>query len=516
MSSERTSFFSQPFSIQWRKALVSAPRLVPLAALKYTSAEGPHPFILNLPSRGKYTIPCYVFVPTRIEADKDAEGLPVLIDFHGGGFVLGSCLEQGPFCAKMARDLGAVVICVDYRMGPIDTFPAAIEDGEDVLSAVLDENAPGGKELRDAIEKRLTADEKKALRKARKLHKKTLKAQAKALRKQDRLDRKNNIDGGPLRPTLSNRISSSLKLRPSNSSLRQNLRPPLSRKTTDSSITSLSSLSRVATGSSLNGRAPTSAPAPSEPVSETASNASSDSLQVGPIPILDPSRVALSGFSSGGNLILNLALSIPAAPPLVQEAWPCRFPQSYPSKIPLLLYYPSFDCRQLPSERAKPKGLIEGGGFWSQANDLLMPTYLPRHLSAHPRASPGLAELKYGDQQGLGLHDKVRMQLVLPELDSLSEQSEIWVKKAAEQGRADHLIVERYKGMKHGWTQMPESWLNADERRTRLEAFENSVTLVRGIWEKTGEGFEDKEISAVGEKIAATVEEKFVISVSES
>ena len=87
-------FFNQPFSVQWRKALVSAPRLVPNMILHYTSSDGPHPFEVKVPSRGRHTIPLSVFVPERPakqRLDEEAERVPVMVDFHGGGFVMGSC-----------------------------------------------------------------------------------------------------------------------------------------------------------------------------------------------------------------------------------------------------------------------------------------------------------------------------------------------------------------------------------------------------------------------------------------
>lgn len=188
----------------------------------------------------------------------------------------------------------------------------------------------------------------------------------------------------------------------------------------------------------------------------------------------DKTRIAISGFSSGANIALNLALSV--SPPQLKSDWPSRFPSDFPKPIPLLLFYPSFDCRQLPSERTRPAGLPVSKGLWADVNDKLMPTYLPRDQAGDPRASPGLADLK-------GLHDQARMLLVLPELDSLSEQSEIWVKKVMEAGRGKDLIVERFKGMKHGWTQMPESWLSVGEKRTRTEVFDSVVTSTDIMWE---------------------------------
>jgi len=331
--------------------------------MRFTSPEGPQPFIYKLPSRGDYTIPLYVFIAADITPEEISH-LPVVIDFHGGGFFLGSCMEQAPFCAQLARQLRAVVMTVDYRMGPVDKFPAAIEDAEDVLSAVLDESAKGYKELRKELSKRV----------------------------------KETWRGTKNEPK-------------------------------DSTVT------------------------------------------------LDTSRMCLSGFSSGGNLALNCALSI--NPPQEGAPWPSRFPQDYKHPLPLLLYYPSFDSRLLPSERVKPPGLPVGNPFWSDVSDVLQPTYLSREQAGHPRASPGLASIKDG-----GLHPAARMFLVLPELDTLAEQSETWVRKVIAEGRGDDLRVERFKGMQHGWTQMPDQMLNTpEEKKTKKEIHDEAVVFVRDIWD---------------------------------
>jgi len=75
------------------------------------------------------------------------------------------------------------------------------------------------------------------------------------------------------------------------------------------------------------------------------------------------------------------------------------------------------------------------------------------------------------------------MLLVLPELDTLAEQSETWVRKVVEEGRGADLRVERFKGRKHGWTQMPEGWLDGEEKRTRVETFAAAVRFTKNMWE---------------------------------
>lgn len=74
--------------------------------------------------------------------------------------------------------------------------------------------------------------------------------------------------------------------------------------------------------------------------------------------------------------------------------------------------------------------------------------------------------------------------LVLPEIDTLGEQSETWIKAVEEAGRKDDLEVRRYPGMKHGWTQFPTSWLNEEEKKARKDAIDGAITLVKEAWRK--------------------------------
>ncbi|KAF2019187.1 alpha/beta-hydrolase [Aaosphaeria arxii CBS 175.79] len=58
---------------------------------------------------------------------------PLILYFHGGGFVCGSPEQWDSHVAMLVRDLGAVVVSVDYRMAPEKTFPTAHHDGYDAL-----------------------------------------------------------------------------------------------------------------------------------------------------------------------------------------------------------------------------------------------------------------------------------------------------------------------------------------------------------------------------------------------
>ncbi|MCZ2830932.1 alpha/beta hydrolase [Modestobacter sp. VKM Ac-2986] len=59
----------------------------------------------------------------------DATGpLPLVLAFHGGGWVLGSLDAMDRLCRTVAAGVGAVVVSVDYRLAPAHPWPAAAED----------------------------------------------------------------------------------------------------------------------------------------------------------------------------------------------------------------------------------------------------------------------------------------------------------------------------------------------------------------------------------------------------
>ncbi|MQY08836.1 alpha/beta hydrolase [Actinomadura macrotermitis] len=65
-----------------------------------------------------------------VDADAPA---PVVLDFHGGGFVMGSLDSEHRRALDLARRTGFVVISVDYRLAPEHPFPAGLEDCYEAL-----------------------------------------------------------------------------------------------------------------------------------------------------------------------------------------------------------------------------------------------------------------------------------------------------------------------------------------------------------------------------------------------
>jgi acetyl esterase len=67
-------------------------------------------------------------IPVRIYRPVGAGIKPVLVWFHGGGWVIGSLDGADYGCRIMTNTSGAVVISVDYRLAPESKFPTAADD----------------------------------------------------------------------------------------------------------------------------------------------------------------------------------------------------------------------------------------------------------------------------------------------------------------------------------------------------------------------------------------------------
>lgn len=65
--------------------------------------------------------------------DAVVPGGPLIINFHGGGFIRGRTPNDEVFCRRIANELGIRVLDVDYRIAPDDPFPAALWESYDVV-----------------------------------------------------------------------------------------------------------------------------------------------------------------------------------------------------------------------------------------------------------------------------------------------------------------------------------------------------------------------------------------------
>jgi acetyl esterase len=69
-------------------------------------------------------------VRARVYRPEERSGpLPIVVFYHGGGFVLGSLRSHEGECKALALGANAIVVAVDYRLAPEHRFPTAVDDG---------------------------------------------------------------------------------------------------------------------------------------------------------------------------------------------------------------------------------------------------------------------------------------------------------------------------------------------------------------------------------------------------
>ena len=91
-------------------------------------------------------------LPIRLYTPEGDGPLPVLVFFHGGGWVVGNLESHDATCRALANAAGCITLAVDYRLAPEHKFPAAPEDCYEATKwAVLNAAALGGDPQRVAV-----------------------------------------------------------------------------------------------------------------------------------------------------------------------------------------------------------------------------------------------------------------------------------------------------------------------------------------------------------------------------
>jgi len=93
---------------------VTQPTPPEVGLVRELSADGPHG-----------TIPLRLYRPVGSAAEAR---LPVLVYYHGGGWVIGDLETHDTLCRELANGAACAVVSVDYRLGPENRFPAAVDD----------------------------------------------------------------------------------------------------------------------------------------------------------------------------------------------------------------------------------------------------------------------------------------------------------------------------------------------------------------------------------------------------
>jgi len=92
----------------------STPTPAEIGAVRDLTADGPGG-----------PIPLRVYRPAGVAAGAP---LPVLVYYHGGGWVIGDLDTHDVQCRQITAEAGITVVAVDYRLAPEHKFPAAVDD----------------------------------------------------------------------------------------------------------------------------------------------------------------------------------------------------------------------------------------------------------------------------------------------------------------------------------------------------------------------------------------------------
>lgn len=72
-------------------------------------------------------------IPLRIYRPARRRPGPILVFFHGGGWVVGNVTQSTWMCGEIARQTGVTVVSAGYRLAPEHPFPTAVDDAYEGL-----------------------------------------------------------------------------------------------------------------------------------------------------------------------------------------------------------------------------------------------------------------------------------------------------------------------------------------------------------------------------------------------
>ncbi|MBS0388151.1 MAG: alpha/beta hydrolase [Proteobacteria bacterium] len=91
-------------------------------------------------------------IPVRIYHPKVRGKLPILVYYHGGGWLFGNIAAVDRSSRRLAAEAKVIIVSVEYRLAPEHPYPAAWDDAEDVFGwAVANAARLGGDQSRSCV-----------------------------------------------------------------------------------------------------------------------------------------------------------------------------------------------------------------------------------------------------------------------------------------------------------------------------------------------------------------------------
>jgi acetyl esterase/lipase len=96
----------------------------------------PPSFTIKIPSRisskpGSFKLVFYV--PEEYNSAPIERRFPVVVNFHGGGFTLGTGTDDARWAKSVVEHTKAVLVSIEYRLAPNYPFSVGVEDGTDAI-----------------------------------------------------------------------------------------------------------------------------------------------------------------------------------------------------------------------------------------------------------------------------------------------------------------------------------------------------------------------------------------------
>jgi putative ergosteryl-3beta-O-L-aspartate hydrolase len=130
-------FFSRRFILLMKAVIWRALMAIGMKFHKFADPKPPSPnFKIAIPSRlsprgGSFRLVFYV--PDSYISAPEGYRFPVVVNFHGGGFTLGTGTDDARWAAAVLHNVEAVFVSVEYRLAPEYPFSVGVEDGTDAL-----------------------------------------------------------------------------------------------------------------------------------------------------------------------------------------------------------------------------------------------------------------------------------------------------------------------------------------------------------------------------------------------